>query len=113
MKKNMIVLAIGIVLLLGVVWLGTLIVPNDAGMLFTMALLFVANPIYFVFVGITAGKCPAKSWYIPIIAVAIFVGTYIIVLDMKEWIYPTVYLALAYVSMWITWIAGKPGKRAN
>lgn len=113
MKKNMIALAIGVLLFFGIVCLGTMIVPHDAGMFFVITLLFVANPIYFIFTGIAAGKKPIKSWFVPLIAVMIFTGAYAIVLDMKEWIYPLVYFLLAYVAMMTTWIVKKTRKQEN
>ena len=113
MKRNLIALVIGTLLFFGIVWLGTIMIPNDAGMFFIMALLFVANPIYFIFTGITAGKNPIKSWFVPIIGVVIFAGAYALILDMEEWIYPMVYLALAYTAMGITWIAGRTQKQTK
>lgn len=70
-----------------------------------MALLFVLNPIYFILIGIAAGKNPAKSWFVPILAVVIFASAYVIILDMKEWIYSVVYLLLSYAAMGITRMA--------
>lgn len=97
--KFIIIFMIGIIVIPIVgIWL----IPTDAGMFFSIFLLFIVNPILFITGGILAGKNIKKYYYIPMICTIIFFVSYMLIFHMKEAIYSIVYFVLGYIAMGIS-----------
>ena len=56
MKKIIYCLIISAFIMFVLPWIDVALVPNDAGMITTIVLLFVVNPLYSIAVGMFAGK---------------------------------------------------------
>ena len=56
----------------GLPWIDATLVPNDAGMIATIVLLFVVNSLYSIAVGMFAGKNIKTSWWFPAITAIFF-----------------------------------------
>lgn len=94
-------------------WAAVTFTQSDAGMAVTLLLFFAINPIYFIILGIFAGKHMKEMWSLPVIAAALFLlGTWIF-FDSGEGafvIYAEVYLVIGIVSMlFSSWLSA--GKR--
>lgn len=72
MKKIIYYLTASVFLMFILPWLAVILVPSDAGMIATMFLLFTANPIYSIIVGVFAGKNIKTLWWLPIVTIIIF-----------------------------------------
>ena len=115
MKKDFILwLAISAVVILALPWLAVTFVKGDAGMAVCLLLFFAINPIYFVAIGVFAGKDVKHLWSLPVtFAVLFLIGTWIF-FDMGEMafvLYAVVYLALGIVTMLISMITRKKVQR--
>lgn len=80
------------------------LVPNNAGMVTTMGLLFVVNPLYSIAVGAFAGKDIKTSWWLPVATAIFFLAGAWIFFEMFEpdflW-YCGCYLIVGIVSMFV------------
>ena len=115
MKKDFILwLAISAVVILALPWLAVTFVKGDAGMAVCLLLFFAINPIYFVAIGVFAGKDVKHLWSLPVTSAVLFlIGTWIF-FDMGEMafvLYAVVYLALGIVTMLISMIIRKKVQR--
>ena len=80
------------------IWL----IPANAGMFFSILLLFIVNPILFITGGMLAGESIKKYDYIPIICTIVFFVSYRFIFHMKEVVYSIIYLILGYAAMEIS-----------
>ena len=65
-------MTISVFIMFGLPWIDATLVPNDAGMITAIALLFVVNPLYSTAVGMFAGKNIKTSWWFPAITAIFF-----------------------------------------
>lgn len=115
MKKNIILwVAASVAVMLALPWLAVAFVKGDAGMAVCLLLFFAINPIYFVAIGVFAGKDVKHLWSLPVTSAVLFlIGTWIF-FDMGEMafvLYAVVYLALGIVTMLISMIIRKKVQR--
>lgn len=105
MKKNVYWLTISAFIMFALPWIDVVSVPNDTGMIATIVLLFVVNPLYSIAVGMFAGKNIKTSWWFPAITAIFFlIGSWIF-FEMYEpafLLYCGGYLIISIVSMFIS-----------
>lgn len=104
MKKNIYWLTISAFIMFVLPWIDVALVPNDAGMIATIVLLFVVNPLYSITVGMFAGKNIKTSWWFPVITAIFFLAGAWIFFEMFEpafLLYCGCYLIIGIVSMFI------------
>jgi len=94
-------------------WL-TLLLDPGTGMGIFVLCLFVVAPIYFVFLGIFAGKGLRRRWVLPFLAPGLFLleGGLIDAWHMLAG-YAGAYLALGFISMMISWSIAPKGEQAD
>lgn len=102
--------AISTVVMLTFPWLIITFVKGDVGMAACLLLFFAINPIYFIFIGIIAGKCIRKLWGLPLVSAILFLSGTWMFFDMGETaflIYAGIYFILGIIAMLISgWIYG-------
>ncbi|MEY8337649.1 hypothetical protein AALB16_06400 [Lachnospiraceae bacterium 62-35] len=106
MKRNFILwLTISAVIMLVLPWLAVAFVNSDGGMAVCLILFFAVDPIYFIIIGIFAGKDVKRLWSLPIISAILFLlGTWIF-FDMGESAFITyagIYFVLGMLAMLIS-----------
>lgn len=94
--KFIIAFMIGVI---GIPIAGIWLIPANAGMFFSIFLLFIVNPILFITGGMLAGRNIKKYCYIPMICTIIFIVSYRFIFHMKETVYSIVYLILGHIVM--------------
>lgn len=89
-------------------WIDVAYVPNDAGMIITIALLFLVNPLLSMTVGVFAGKSIKTLWWFPLVPAIFFLAGAWMFFEMFEkdfLLYAGCYLMIGIVSMLISAIA--------
>ena len=70
--KNIYWLTISAFFMFVLTWIDVTLVPNDAGMVATVVLLFLVNPLYSIAIGMFADKSIKTSWWFTIITAIFF-----------------------------------------
>lgn len=86
-------------------WLAASFVNGDAGMAACIVLFFAINPIYFIIMGVFAGKNMKNLWGMPIISAILFLFGSWIFFDMGQRafiMYAGIYLILGISVMLIS-----------
>ncbi|MEE0853323.1 MAG: hypothetical protein UIE84_11575 [Christensenellales bacterium] len=92
-------------IMFGLPWIDATLVPNDAGMIAAIVLLFVVNPLYSIAVGMFAGKNIKTSWWFPAITAIFFLvenGYFLKIHEPAFLLYCGCYLIIGIVSMFIS-----------
>lgn len=114
MKKIVYCLTASVFLLFILPWLAVTFAASDAGMITSVVLLFAVNPLYFIFVGIVAGKHAKPLWWLPFVTTLIFLAGVWTFWDRGEpafLLYGGCYLLLSSAAMLLCAFAN--GKRGN
>ena len=95
---------VGVVTAILLPWAAVQFVPADAGMMVTMGLLFVVDPLAFVAVGVMCAADVRMLWPVPLVNALLFLfgaNTYFGAgqFDTAFLIYAISYLAVAYFAM--------------
>ncbi len=95
---------VGVVTAILLPWAAVQFVPADAGMMVTMVLLFVVDPLAFVVVGVMCAANVRMLWPVPLVNALLFLfgaNTYFGAgqFDAAFLIYAISYLAVAYFAM--------------
>lgn len=111
MKKTFIQwLIISAIIMLMLPWLAVTFVKSDAGMAVCFMLFFAVNPVYFVVIGVFAGKDMKHLWSLPVVSAILFlIGTGVF-FDMGETafiLYAMIYLILGVLSMLLSMLISK------
>ena len=110
MKKIIYYLIASVFLMFILPWLAVTLVPNDAGMITTVFLLFTVNPIYSIIVGVFAGKNVKTLWWLPIVTIIIFLAGTRTFFEMGEpafLLYGGCYLLISIIAMLVSAFANK------
>ncbi len=93
MKKNLLLLGITAVIMIGLPGLAVALLPPNAGMLVSVAILFGFDPVWSAILGFLAGEEIKKHWFLPLAAALLFlVGGFLFL--SKD---PTAFLGYAAV----------------
>lgn len=108
-NKRVMAAAVSAIVMILLPWAAVTYVKSNAGMAVTLLLFFVIDPVYFIAVGVFAGRNMKELWSLPAIAAILFLlGTWLF-FEMGESafvIYAGVYLAIGMVSMFVSsWIS--------
>lgn len=98
-------LAGSVTIMLLLPWAVVTFVKSNDGMVVTLLLFFVINPIYAMVAGVFAGRNIKGSWGVPFIVATLFLLGAWIFFDMGEGafvIYTGVYLVIGIVSMFVS-----------
>lgn len=113
-KTYLIGLAVSAAVMVLLPWLTVNFVKGDAAMAVCFLLFFGVNPIFSIAMGIFAGKGRKVLWSLPILTSALFIlGTWAF-FGMGEpafLLYAGIYLILGMISMGITHLLIKLGKK--
>lgn len=114
MKRNIALLLISILVMVGLPGLTVAFAGHDAGMMLCFLLFFAIDPIYAVIGGIIAGTGIKGSWYQPFLTALLFlIGTWLF-FDERETAflrYAGSYLALGLAAMAVTALLRRISKR--
>lgn len=105
MKKNLFCTAISAIVMLLLPWCAVRFVPSDGGMMVSLLLLLIINPIAAVCIGTISGLHPKSLWYQPLLLAALFAGGAGCFLQFSApdfLLYAAVYLALGYLAFGVT-----------
>lgn len=105
MKKIIYYLIISAFIMFVLPWIDVSYVPNDAGMITTIALLFLVNPLLSMTVGVFAGKSIKTLWWFPLVPAIFFLAGAWMFFEMFEkdfLLYAGCYLMIGIVSMLIS-----------
>lgn len=106
MKKKLLIWSVSMLaVMLAVPYLAVRVVPSDVGMMASIVLLFVVNPLCAVITGGIAGTQVRLLWPLPLVLVVLFAIGYWISLGLTATVlllYGSVYTAVGAVSLAIS-----------
>ena len=105
MKKNLAVLAIIVIVMLGCPWAAVTFAPGDAGMAICFVLFFGVNSVCSLYVGIFSGLAAKQRWYLPAVNAAAFLASSWLLFTPEEPAftgYAIAYFVVGMLSMVVT-----------
>lgn len=104
-NKRVVAAAVSAIVMILLPWAAVTYVKSNAGMAVTLLLFFVIDPVYFIAVGVFAGRNMKELWSLPAIAAILFLLGAWLFFEMGESafvIYAGVYLVIGMVSMFLS-----------